>query len=581
MEVTGNGTAALGRVLSLQERERTVGGVTESVQDLTIVTDAGVMRTFTLGPGVAVRLAEPDMRTNSPVSPPRWLDTRPGRPPPAHRYRGHGPARPVCQLRERSAGEFHYRLVLCERGRAPFLQGWAIVDNTLGEDWTDVELSLVAGAPQSFVQHISQPLYTRRPVIPLPNTALLTPQTHDATMQTFEKAGVADAVVAEASARDAAGRGGWQHARRAAPRPAMAPRFRATVNESALMERMSRLLPRRPRRAPSSVTCSSTSSPSRSRCVATSSPLVPIVQADVTVERVSLWSATQGTPRPLRAIWLTNDTGLTLDGGSLSLVEGGAFAGEGLLDSIQPKEKRLISYAVDLAGRVTVSRDGGSRRVSRIRIARGAFVQVVQERGTSTYTLRNEDTAPRTFVIEHARRDGWNLATGAPTPAESTAGTHRFRVVVAPKTYQDLKIEESRDVESPGRRHDHHQRPGRADPSGAHARCRRWSRNCARCWPRTPRSPRIQATLRDRRAEIERIEQDQTRVATTSRPSRPARKSASWSRATPRSSTRRKIAWWCCARTSRTSRCSARRPRRNWCVWPTPSRSTSRCHRPA
>ena len=44
-----------------------------------------------------------------------------------------------------------------ERGRArkPLLQGWAIVDNTVGEDWENVELSLVAGAPQSFIQAIS------------------------------------------------------------------------------------------------------------------------------------------------------------------------------------------------------------------------------------------------------------------------------------------------------------------------------------------------------------------------------------------------------------------------------------------
>ena len=50
----------------------------------------------------------------------------------------------------------------------PVLQGWAIVDNTIGQDWTNVELSLVAGAPQSFVQQIWPPYYARRPVVPLP-----------------------------------------------------------------------------------------------------------------------------------------------------------------------------------------------------------------------------------------------------------------------------------------------------------------------------------------------------------------------------------------------------------------------------
>ena len=62
------------------------------------------------------------------------------------------------------------------------MQGWAIVDNTIGEDWKDVQLSLVAGAPQSFIQDISQPYYARRPVVPLPESVMLTPQSHEATV---------------------------------------------------------------------------------------------------------------------------------------------------------------------------------------------------------------------------------------------------------------------------------------------------------------------------------------------------------------------------------------------------------------
>src|SRR5437870_5727285 len=46
-----------------------------------------------------------------------------------------------------------YRIIFPDKpGEKPLLQGWAIVDNTIGEDWKDVQLSLVAGAPQSFVQ---------------------------------------------------------------------------------------------------------------------------------------------------------------------------------------------------------------------------------------------------------------------------------------------------------------------------------------------------------------------------------------------------------------------------------------------
>src|SRR6202040_2677238 len=77
-----------------------------------------------------------------------------------------------------------YRIVLpTKTEKKPLLQGWAIVDNTIGEDWNDVELSLVAGAPHSFIQQLSQLYYGRRPAVPLPESVQLTPQTHAATLE--------------------------------------------------------------------------------------------------------------------------------------------------------------------------------------------------------------------------------------------------------------------------------------------------------------------------------------------------------------------------------------------------------------
>jgi len=78
-----------------------------------------------------------------------------------------------------------YRIVIPNEGK-PLLQGWAIVDNTVGEDWKNVQLSLVAGAPQSFIQELSQSYYARRPVVALPENAMTRPQTHEATLQESE-----------------------------------------------------------------------------------------------------------------------------------------------------------------------------------------------------------------------------------------------------------------------------------------------------------------------------------------------------------------------------------------------------------
>src|SRR5438874_5419604 len=76
-----------------------------------------------------------------------------------------------------------YRIVLpSDAKQKPLLQGWAVIDNTVGEDWNNVELSLVAGAPHSFIQQLSEPYYGRRPVVPLPESVQLSPQTHAATL---------------------------------------------------------------------------------------------------------------------------------------------------------------------------------------------------------------------------------------------------------------------------------------------------------------------------------------------------------------------------------------------------------------
>ncbi|MBI3694946.1 MAG: hypothetical protein HY238_08925, partial [Acidobacteria bacterium] len=54
-----------------------------------------------------------------------------------------------------------YRLIL-DSGPEPLLEGWAIVDNTTGEDWTNISLALVSGLPVSFVTKLYEPRYVAR-----------------------------------------------------------------------------------------------------------------------------------------------------------------------------------------------------------------------------------------------------------------------------------------------------------------------------------------------------------------------------------------------------------------------------------
>ena len=251
-----------------------------------------------------------------------------------------------------------YRIVIPNEGK-PLLQGWAIVDNTVGEDWKNVELSLVAGAPQSFVQDLSQPYYARRPVVPLPQNAMITPQTHEATMEA--QTDVNGQLTA--SARTPAGVVGG------VPGGIPGGQMGGVIGGSIANSRLPMSLKSGigsgvgggiyhgvgdhldAAAMAESLEAATTTAQTRDlgdlfeyklqdrvTIRKNQSALVPILQARIDAEKVSVWNPSQSAV--LRALWLDNTSELTLDGGSFNVLEGDAFAGEGLMDPIKPGEKR-------------------------------------------------------------------------------------------------------------------------------------------------------------------------------------------------------------------------------------------------
>ena len=57
-----------------------------------------------------------------------------------------------------------YRLIFADKGE-PTLEGWAIIDNTTGEDWTNVRLAVVSGRPVSFISNLYEPKYVARQTV--------------------------------------------------------------------------------------------------------------------------------------------------------------------------------------------------------------------------------------------------------------------------------------------------------------------------------------------------------------------------------------------------------------------------------
>ena len=455
LEVRSGSETASGRLLSIDEREIPVKGDQKvTIDQISVVSDSGEVRVFDLTPTTSVRVAEKDVNDEvgkylGLVASTRDQDVRRMTISTA----GEGERNLlVSYISEVPVWKSTYRIVIPNEGK-PLLQGWAIVDNTVGEDWKNVELSLVAGAPQSFVQELSQPYYARRPVIPLPQNAMITPQTHEATIETDVVNGkVAPSATASPNAGNALmGRNYTQLSEGAGAGIASGsgggtggPIYKASrdrFDATAVAQ---------------SLEASTTTAQTRDlgdlfeyklqdhvTIRKNQSALVPILQARIDAEKVSVWNPSQSSV--LRALWLDNTSALTFDGGSFNVLEGDAFAGEGLMDPIKPGEKRLLSYAADLGVLVEAKQKAENQRVTKVIIAHGSMMQSTQEREEHTYTIRNRDTASRTVVIEHPARPGWKL-TDDEKPAESSASFHRFRLSVDSKKTETLLVKEYRPI---------------------------------------------------------------------------------------------------------------------------------------
>lgn len=483
LEVHNGSSTATGRLLSIEEREIVTGDNKGSDEEKTtgkigltqisLVTDSGEVRIFDLTPSTTVRVVEKEVNDEvgkylGLVASTRDEDVRRMTISTA----GDGERNLlVSYISEVPVWKSTYRIVVPKEGK-PLLQGWAIVDNTVGEDWDNVDLSLIAGAPQSFVEELSQPYYTRRPVVALPENAMLTPQTHEATMESAENApppppppttpnaGVVGGVpgkqfdtlssMGRMPARIAAGTGaGFGPGAGGGVGGGIYAIGRGTSIDKALVHpdstQMAQLLE-------SGTTVGQTQElgdifeyklQDRVTIRKNQSALVPILQSRIDAEKVSVWNPSDSSV--LRALWVDNTSELTLDGGSFNVLEGDAFAGEGLMDAIKPGEKRLLSYAADLGILVDAKQKSDNQRVTKIAISHGLMNQSTQERQECTYTIRNRDTVPRTLVIEHPARAGWKL-TGDETPAESSASYHRFRMSIDPHKTTTLTVKEYRPI---------------------------------------------------------------------------------------------------------------------------------------
>ncbi|MBA3480504.1 MAG: hypothetical protein H0T51_01705 [Pirellulales bacterium] len=373
----------------------------------------------------------------------------------------------VGYIQEAPVWKTSYRLVLDEQDK-PFLQGWAIVENTTDADWKDVRLSLVSGRPISFVMDLYSPLYAERPLVVPEQYSSLRPQVYEQDLRRMEL-GIANASVQDrsgdqqralmekiarqnASARSAGERrssdrqGEGQARGMGGMAGGMGGGFGGESTEDSAAGVSLEGLQQSVEAAAQGADVGELFQYEIENPVTLarqSSAMLPIINDSIEGEKVSIYNAATHAKHPLNGIRAKNTSDLHLMQGPVTVFDGGVYAGDARLPDLPPGSERLLSYALDLDVEVAPTSDAKPQQLASARIEKGVLSVVYKQSRKQSYAVKNSGDAAKTVLVEYPIEQPWKLVSPK-EPAEKTRDMYRFAVDAEPSKPAKLNIEEER-----------------------------------------------------------------------------------------------------------------------------------------
>jgi hypothetical protein len=170
------------------------------------------------------------------------------------------------------------------------------------------------------------------------------------------------------------------------------------------------------------------------------SALIPIIQTKMQGERVAIYNEGVRQDRPFSGVMLKNNTDLTLESGSMTVLDGDAYAGEALMERLKPKEERLVSFALDLGTHINVRQKVDRRPAEIVKVVNGVLQVHYYQAEQKTYELSNQTDKPKVMYIEFPIRQGWELTADTIKPYDTTQKYYRFRVELGPSENKNIVI---------------------------------------------------------------------------------------------------------------------------------------------
>ncbi len=299
-----------------------------------------------------------------------------------------------------------------ETGKA-LLQGWGLFDNRLEEDLNDVQVTLVAGQPISFIYELYASRIPERPTVQDETRIAPGPIEFEAALAAArDEDQIAYLSMPEENA--SWGRGPRAGLRAAAP----APKLGLTAQQSA------------PAQAEAKeageffqYVVKNPVSVKRGE-----SALVPIISSEIQYNRELLYNGAKLPKHPVAAMRFENTIGLTLERGPVTVVEDSDYKGEAVVPFTKDGNEVYLPYAVELGIKVTQNTHFSTQTVG-LSIKNAFMIFDDYSIQQTDYTLENTTAKPAVVTIEAPILNEYE-SFDTPAPDVETSSDRRWRVSV-------------------------------------------------------------------------------------------------------------------------------------------------------
>jgi len=350
----------------------------------------------------------------------------------------------VSYIRESPIWKTSYRLIMSKEQALEqkcLLSGWSLIENTTNQDWEDIELSLVAGMPVSFVYEFYRPIFIQRPIIQPPRILSARPTEIEEGLE-IEK--FKDYAMAEMETKPLAMKKAkaYRTAARAAPAPAGGMRYiENVISDTEIYDKVKSQVKTQTKDLGELFEYNISNPVTIKR---KQSALVPILTESIKAKKILLYNKNEQDKNPNACLEITNNTNLTLERGPVTIIYDDNLAGEAIIPFLNKEDTRLLNYAIEQAVIITHEQKSENLNVHRVTFGSGYSYEYYYTNLMTTYKIKNKTDEEKELYLDHPKTPDYKLIEKASTPEETT-NYWRFKLNLKPKDAIVFKLKEQRE----------------------------------------------------------------------------------------------------------------------------------------